>query len=90
MRVAFAVLVCVLQFTRVFATLGVDLSQAACNSGSYDFGCLVSSGYTFAIIEAWDGGYGYTSNIGMHACCDVNVVLSLVFRLSCCLVDLVC
>eukprot|EP01121_Diplochlamys_sp_Union-15-3_P006484 TRINITY_DN1697_c0_g1_i1.p1 TRINITY_DN1697_c0_g1~~TRINITY_DN1697_c0_g1_i1.p1 ORF type:complete len:222 (+),score=39.59 TRINITY_DN1697_c0_g1_i1:56-721(+) len=50
--------------TLSLATLGVDMSQAQCASATLsDWQCIVKSGYTFAIIEAWDGGYGQNPNI---------------------------
>jgi len=47
-----------------WATIGVDFSGGGCDgSDSGDYTCLHSSGYDFAIIQTWQGGYGYTSHI---------------------------
>ena len=51
----------------VHATLGVDMSSDTCGGDGLNLSiwqCLVNNGYTFAIIEAWDGGYGFNTNIG--------------------------
>jgi len=45
----------------VNATLGMDIS-AYCTG--IDWSCLVKNGYSFAIIQAWAGGYGVNTNIG--------------------------
>jgi len=49
------------QFNLVESTYGMDIS-AACTG--IDWNCLVSNGYTFAIIQTWQGGYQFNSNIG--------------------------
>eukprot|EP01102_Stenamoeba_stenopodia_P022969 TRINITY_DN9769_c0_g1_i1.p1 TRINITY_DN9769_c0_g1~~TRINITY_DN9769_c0_g1_i1.p1 ORF type:complete len:240 (-),score=52.70 TRINITY_DN9769_c0_g1_i1:95-772(-) len=47
-----------------FQTLGVDMSLAQCHTATKsDWECLVKEGYTFAIIEAWDGGYQFDDTI---------------------------
>jgi len=51
----------------VGATLGVDFSMDICNSGidPSTYSCLVSQqGNSFAIIEAWMGGYLFDNSIG--------------------------
>jgi len=47
-----------------FATLGVDFSQGTCNAMTSDstMTCLVGQGYNFAVIQAWAGGDGFTTN----------------------------
>jgi len=46
------------------ATVGIDTSGGDCDgASSSDFTCLHNSGYDFAIIQTWQGGYGYTSKI---------------------------
>lgn len=48
------------------ASLGVDLSADLCGSMSdSDWSCLVKEGYTFAIVQAWSGGYGLNPHLGM-------------------------
>lgn len=44
---------------------GVDISLQTCESGvSIDtWKCLVNQGFSFAIIEAWNGGYQFNKNI---------------------------
>ena len=42
----------------------MDMSGGDCNAmNQADWDCLVHNGYDFAIIQAWQGGYGYTSHI---------------------------
>ncbi len=42
------------------------MSGADCNGmNQADWDCLTKSGYSFAIIQAWEGGYQYTSHIGI-------------------------
>ena len=51
--------------TRDNNSIGVDMSGSDCNNMvSSDWSCLVNNGYDFAIIQTWQGGYQYTSNIG--------------------------
>eukprot|EP01100_Stratorugosa_tubuloviscum_P015368 TRINITY_DN8780_c0_g1_i1.p1 TRINITY_DN8780_c0_g1~~TRINITY_DN8780_c0_g1_i1.p1 ORF type:complete len:226 (-),score=111.78 TRINITY_DN8780_c0_g1_i1:127-804(-) len=46
------------------STIGVDISLFECDSISKnDWDCLISNGFTFAIIEAWNGGYQLTPEI---------------------------
>jgi len=47
-----------------FATLGVDFSAGTCNAMTSDstMTCLVGQGYKFAVIQAWSGGNGFTTN----------------------------
>lgn len=38
-----------------------------CNSiQPSDWDCLINHGYTFAIIEAWDGGFGFNHHICIY------------------------
>jgi hypothetical protein len=40
------------------------MSSDICGSMSqYDWDCFVNAGYSFAIIQTWQGGYGFDSNI---------------------------
>jgi len=51
-------------FYNADAVLGVDMSSDICSSMQQsDWDCLVQSGYTFAIIQAFSGGYGQNPNI---------------------------
>jgi len=47
------------------AATGIDISRDTCNSiggsGSV-WSCLISNGISFAVVEAWNGGFGYGSN----------------------------
>jgi len=43
-------------------TSAMDVSQDQC--ASLNFGCVVNNGYTYAIIESWDGGHQFNQNIG--------------------------
>lgn len=46
------------------STLGVDMSSEICAYMSQsDWDCFVQNGYSFAIIETWQGGYGFDSSI---------------------------
>jgi len=46
------------------ATIGLDISEAACESmASSDWSCLHKEGFSFAIIQAWDGGYKLNSKL---------------------------
>jgi len=46
------------------AVLGVDISSATCQTITLsDWQCLIRNGYTFAIIETFDGGYQMNNNI---------------------------
>jgi hypothetical protein len=67
MKAAFVVLFSLL-VSSSFATYGVDFSLDTCQGGVQvsDFQCLSSNGYSFAIIEVWDGGEQFDSNIGKN------------------------
>jgi len=52
--------------------------------GLGDFQCLVGQGYAFAVLQAWQGGYGMTTNVGQNvhnaftagmAHCDVYIFM---------------
>jgi len=46
------------------ATEGVDMSGGLCDDMTLsEWQCLVSSGYKFAVVQVWQGGYMYTSKI---------------------------
>jgi len=47
--------------TPVLATIGVDMSSGL--STSTNWGCLAQNGYQFAIIQTWQGGYGFNNGI---------------------------
>lgn len=52
-------------FISVVKLAGIDMSGFDCNAmNQADWDCLVNNGYDFAIIQTWEGGYGYTSHIG--------------------------
>ena len=65
MKVTFVVLFSLLVGSAL-ATYGVDFSLDTCQGGVQvsDFQCLSSNGYSFAIIEVWNGGAQFDSNIG--------------------------
>jgi len=44
-------------FDKVHSDLGIDVSECS----GVDWGCLVSAGYTFVVIEVWDGGSQFNS-----------------------------
>jgi len=47
-----------------FAANGVDVSMADCPSMTQEqWQCLANAGVSFAVIEAWDGGYDFNSQI---------------------------
>jgi hypothetical protein len=44
---------------------GVDMSGVDCSAMTMDdWACLNQSGFVFAILEAWEGGRGYSEDIG--------------------------
>jgi len=47
------------------AAYGIDISLAQCEDGvtQAQWNSIVSQGHSFAIIEAWDGGFTYNSKI---------------------------
>ncbi|KAJ5071007.1 gh family 25 lysozyme 3-related [Anaeramoeba ignava] len=48
----------------VFSTSGLDISQADCGSISLsEWKCFAQNGKSFAIVEAFDGGYGIGSHV---------------------------
>jgi GH25 family lysozyme M1 (1,4-beta-N-acetylmuramidase) len=49
----------------IYSTFGIDTSMQTCMSGISlnDWNCLINNGFSFAIIEVWNGGYGYNINI---------------------------
>eukprot|EP01122_Echinamoeba_exundans_P015517 TRINITY_DN7393_c0_g1_i1.p1 TRINITY_DN7393_c0_g1~~TRINITY_DN7393_c0_g1_i1.p1 ORF type:complete len:228 (-),score=33.66 TRINITY_DN7393_c0_g1_i1:83-766(-) len=67
-NVAIAVLVTFCFIASTTATLGVDISGFTCNGGANPstWSCLKNNGYSFAIIQAWEGGYQFTANL--NAC----------------------
>ncbi len=49
----------ILSLRCVDARLGVDMSMQECSGMTQgDWGCLVNNGFTFAIIQAFQGGNG--------------------------------
>ncbi len=67
MNPALLCLICVVVvflFHTTSATLGVDMSLQQCQSaGSSNWRCLRNKGYSFAIVEAWNGGFQYNTRI---------------------------
>jgi len=46
------------------AAVGVDMSSGICQGMALsDWQCIVNAGYSFAIIQGWQGGYGYNSGL---------------------------
>eukprot|EP01111_Echinosteliopsis_oligospora_P012727 TRINITY_DN439_c0_g1_i1.p1 TRINITY_DN439_c0_g1~~TRINITY_DN439_c0_g1_i1.p1 ORF type:complete len:232 (-),score=68.24 TRINITY_DN439_c0_g1_i1:49-744(-) len=61
------VLACVKTSTAVY---GIDLSAELCaNTDASTWQCLAQQGYSFAIIQGWQGGYGLNTNL---AACVAN------------------
>jgi hypothetical protein len=49
------------------ATTGLDISADICQEMALaDWQCLVNSGYSFAIIQTFQGGYGMNPSIGTN------------------------
>jgi hypothetical protein len=54
-------------FCSVHAALGIDMSIAIASTMTQDtWNCLRSAGYTFAIIEGFNGGYHVNQNLATN------------------------
>lgn len=63
-RVIALLLVAVLSIQLSSAAEGIDVSQVTCNKLSLgDWQCMVNNGKSFAIVEAYDGGYHYGESV---------------------------